>query len=268
MVRKLMKYDFLSYLRSLIPMDIVLLAIAVITRLIQLTEDNSTSYRILLISSVTALVIACIVAAVMTVVLCVARFYRSMFAAEGYLSLTLPVTHSQHILAKTLSSVIVSAVTALSILIALAIATAGEVFAEIVKAGAYLVRIGAERLGSGRVTLWGIEGLILVITASAAVYLMFYFALTVGQTAKKNRILAAVGVLFGLYLLAQILGTVGIVISVANPEIPERILAWLRGMKENSVTFVAAALIVIYVIVGTVYGLLVRVIMRKKLNVE
>ena len=39
-------------------------------------------------------------------------------------------------------------------------------------------------------------------------------------------------------------------------------------MKENSVTFVAAALIVIYVIVGTVYGLLVRVIMRKKLNVE
>ena len=258
MVRKLMKYDFLSYLRSLIPMDIVLLAIAVITRLIQLTEDDSTSYRILLISSVTALVIACIVAAVMTVVLCVARFYRSMFAAEGYLSLTLPVTHSQHILAKTLSS----------ILIALAIATAGEVFAEIVKAGAYLVRIGAERLGSGRVTLWGIEGLILVITASAAVYLMFYFALTVGQTAKKNRILAAVGVLFGLYLLAQILGTVGIVISVANPEIPERILAWLRGMKENSVTFVAAALIVIYVIVGTVYGLLVRVIMRKKLNVE
>ena len=89
-----------------------------------------------------------------------------------------------------------------------------------------------------------------------------------GVTAKKNRILAAVGVLFGLYLLAQILGTVGIVISVANPEIPERILEWLRGMKENSVTFVAAALIVIYVIVGTVYGLLVRVIMRKKLNVE
>ena len=268
MVRKLMKYDFLSYLRSLIPMDIVLLAIAVITRLIQLTEDDSTSYRILLISSVTALAIACIVAVVMTVVLCVGRFYRSMFAAEGYLSLTLPVTHGQHILSKTLSSVIVSAVTVISILVALAIASAGDLLAEILKAGAYLVRKAAEVVGSGRLTLWGVEGLILLITGTAALYLMFYFAFTVGQTAKKNRILAAIGVLFGLYLLTQIIGTIGIVIFVANPEIPERILEWLENMKENAPTVVMAIMIAVYVILGTVYGLLVRTIMRKKLNLE
>ena len=268
MVRKLMKYDFLSYLRSLIPMDIVLLGIAVITRLIQLTEDDSTTYRILLGSSIAALVIACIVAVVMTVVLCVARFYRSLFAAEGYLSLTLPVSHSQHILAKTLSSVIVSAVTVVSILVALAIASAGDVLVEVVRAGTYLVRIAAQEVGIGRIVLWGIEFLVFAVTASAALYLMFYFALTVGQTAKKNRILAAVGVLFGLYLLTQILGTICIVISFANPEIPERIMEWLSNMKENAVTVVLSTMIVIEVILGTVYGLLVRTIMRKKLNVE
>ena len=266
MVRKLMKYDFLSYLRSLIPMDIVLLAIAVITRLIQLTEDDSTSYRILLWSSVTALVIACVVASVMTVVLCAARFHRSLFAAEGYLSLTLPVTHGQHVLAKTLSSVLVSAVTSISILVALVIASLGDVLTEVVRAGAYLIRFGSQRFGGGRFALWGVEGLLLAITAAAAVYLMLYF--TVGQTAKKNRILAAVGVLFGLYLLTQILGTVGIVISVTNPEIPERILEWLEDMRYDSVTFVLSSMIVIEVILGTVYGLLIRTIMRKKLNVE
>ena len=268
MVRKLMKYDFLSYLRSLIPMDIVLLAIAVITRLIQLTEDDSTSYRILLGSSLAALAIACIVALVMTVVLCIARFYRSLFAAEGYLSLTLPVTHGQHILAKTISAVIVSAVTVVSILVALAIASAGDVLAEVVKAGAYLVRIAAREMGTGNVILWIVECIVLAVTATAALYLMFYFCLTVGQTAKKNRILAAVGVAFGLYLLTQILGTIGIVISFANPEIPERILEWLKDMREGAVTFVLSSMIVIEVILGTVYGLLVRVIMRKKLNVE
>ena len=268
MVRKLMKYDFLSYLRSLIPMDIVLLAIAVITRLIQLTEDDSTSYRILLWSSVTALVIACVVASVMTVVLCAARFHRSLFAAEGYLSLTLPVTHGQHVLAKTLSSVLVTAVTSIAILVALVIASLGDVLTEVVRAGAYLIRFGSQRFGGGRFALWGVEGLLLAITAAAAVYLMLYFCLTVGQTAKKNRILAAVGVLFGLYLLTQILGTVGIVISVTNPEIPERILEWLEDMRYDSVTFVLSSMIVIEVILGTVYGLLIRTIMRKKLNVE
>ena len=268
MVRKLMKYDFLSYLRSLIPMDIILLAVAVLTRLIQFFEDDSTSYRILIISSVTALAIASIVAAVMTVVLCVSRFYRNLFAAEGYLSLTLPVTHGQHIFAKTLSSVIVSAITTVSIVLAWAIASAGELLAEIVKAGAYLLRLLAQEIGAGKVTLWSVESLVLLVTGTAAVYLMFYFCLTVGQTAKKNRILAAAGVLFALYLLTQIIGTVCIVISFAHPEIPEKIMKWLQNMKENAVTFILSAAIVIYVILGTVYGLLVRVIMRKKLNVE
>ena len=97
---------------------------------------------------------------------------------------------------------------------------------------------------------------------------MFYFCLTVGQMAKKNRILAAVGVLFALYLLTQILGTVCILISFTNPEIPERILEWLKNMKENAPTIVGSAMIAVYVILSVVYGLLIRVIMRKKLNVE
>ena len=76
------------------------------------------------------------------------------------------------------------------------------------------------------------------------------------------------GVLFGLYLLTQILGTICIIISFTNPEILERIMEWLSNMKENAVTVVLSTMIVIEVILGTVYGLLVRTIMRKKLNVE
>ena len=237
MVKKLMKYDFLAYLRSLIPMDLVLLGIAILTRLEQFFENQSTSYRIMIISSVVALVIASIVALVMTAVLCISRFYRNLFSAEGYLSLTLPVTHSQHILSKTISSILISIVTCLSVLISWSVASAGELFAEICKAGSYLFSLAFSRFGTGHVILWVLEAVLLFIAVTAAFYLMMYACLTIGQLAKKNRILAAVGVFFGYYIFNQILGTVMIIVWVSSPHLAERVRQLFTDLKIAAVDF-------------------------------
>ncbi len=95
MVRKLIKYDFSSYLKLLLPVQLILLGIAALNRIIQLFEDgSSTVYNIVFGSSVFLYVVSIIIAIVLTFVVSIVRFYQGMYSNEGYLSHTLPVTIS------------------------------------------------------------------------------------------------------------------------------------------------------------------------------
>ena len=52
MVRKLIKYDFASYMRLLLPVQLILLGIAALNRIVQLFENNSSAYGIFFTSSI------------------------------------------------------------------------------------------------------------------------------------------------------------------------------------------------------------------------
>ncbi|MCQ2452293.1 MAG: hypothetical protein MJ075_04050 [Oscillospiraceae bacterium] len=270
MVKKLIKYDLLAYLRSLFPMDMVLLGIALLTRIVQCFEPSeaSTGYSVFITSSVVALVIACLVALVMTFVLCITRFYRSLFGAEGYLSLTLPVSHSQHLLAKVCSSLLANLFTLVSLVLAWCIASCGELLTEIIKALLYLVKWLGEAVGSANLALWVPEGLVFLVTSICCVYLLCYFCLTLGQMARKNRILAAIGVFFGYYLLNQFFGTICLLIGINAPPWLENLLEALADMEEGAVHLFLCSGIVWTVLWSVIYGLLIRFIMKRKLNLE
>ena len=102
MVKKLMKFELASYMRSLLPFQLILLGIALLHRFVQLFENDGDAYWTFFSSSTAIIIIACIVTLVATVALCIARFYKNMFTGEGYLSFTLPVTVHQHIRANYL----------------------------------------------------------------------------------------------------------------------------------------------------------------------
>jgi len=268
MVKRLMKYDFLSYLHTLIPLDLVLLGIAVLTRLIRLFENSSTGYSIVQNSSIVALSIASIVALVLTVVMCVTRYYRNLFGAEGYLTLTLPVTNDQHIFSKVLSAVIMNIISLITIILAWCIAGLGDVLPEVWKAGIYLLKELCKLVSGGHVVMWAVEAVVLGIVLTATAYLLLYCCITIGQTAKKNRIASAVGVFFGFYLLSQLVGTIGIIISISCPALVEAIEEFLVNMRYSAVDAVAWFAIAADIILSVVYGLIIRAIMKHKLNIE
>ena len=132
MVKKLIKYDFRSYLRLILPIQLILIGIAALSRLVQLFEGtDSTVYDIVFTSSVVLYVIAAIVTLVLTAIVAIVRFYQGMYANEGYLNHTLPVTPAQHILSKLLVSMLFELGSLLAVFISFCVITLGELNIEI-----------------------------------------------------------------------------------------------------------------------------------------
>ncbi len=269
MVKKLLKYEFISFAKTILPMEIILLGIAVLTRFIQFFEDDSVTYRIFSISSVVALVISCIVCLVMTVFVNLIRFYRNLYTGEGYLTLTLPVTHHQHILSKLIAAVCSTIFSVISILLAIAISTAGEVFHELLKAFGYLFGLFTQKLGADA-WLYVLEFLILALLMTTSEYLLCYGCITVGQMAKKNRVLAAFGVFFGYYMFGQVLSTVLLVITgnFYKELHLDELLRWFSENPRPAAHIILISLSAFAILMGCIYYLITHKLMKQKLNLE
>ena len=108
MLKKLLKYEFKATARTYGGMYLALLAASVLFggSVWRWNSTNSDAYSALvgLMSLVyTAVIIGTVVVTIMTIV---QRFYRNLLGREGYLMHTLPVTESQLILSKLISSVV------------------------------------------------------------------------------------------------------------------------------------------------------------------
>ena len=58
MVKKLFKHEFIAYMRALLPMHLIMLGVAALTRFVYFFENESTSFMIVGRSSIIALVIS------------------------------------------------------------------------------------------------------------------------------------------------------------------------------------------------------------------
>ena len=155
--------------------------------------------------------------------------------------------------------------------IGVCIATAGEFCVEIFKAIGYILSHISKYIGAANVTFYIIEFIILFVVALFTEYLLFYACITLGQTAKKNRVAAAVGIYFGYYYATQILATIAIMIF-SSIEFSIEFL----NMIEDFVTKNAKGLvhggfalgIIITALMGFVYYIISLKVMQKKLNIE
>ncbi|MBE6718600.1 MAG: hypothetical protein E7574_05045 [Ruminococcaceae bacterium] len=211
MVRKLFKHEFIAYIRALLPMYVVLLGIAALTRFVVFFESDSAVYNIVIWSSIIALVIASIVCLVLSFLNVVTRYYKNMFTHEGYLTLTLPVTSAQHIWVKVTAGVVSILAGFVMIVLAVCVATAGELNIELFKALFYLLN-DAQDLFEGHFIPYLIEIMILFLVALFSGTLLFYACISIGQLSNKNRIAAAIGVFFAYYFVTQILSTVFMIV--------------------------------------------------------
>ena len=273
MVKKLFKHEFLAHLRIMGVVYVILLTIAGAGRLIQCFEQDNIPYKIVSSASILTYCVSVMGAFAFTFVLAIVRFYKNLFTAEGYLSFTLPVTPTQHILVKSVTAVAMANVSMLAVLLSVCIVTAGEVLVEVWKAFAYLLRKVTEVIG-GHTALFSLELLLWLLIASFSGLLLYYTCIAVGQMFKKNRILSAVGVYFIYYIFTQIISTIFVVVfsAVSLTEGFQRFLLQLgQFIQQHPYVFIHSCLwtgIVLTAAYGLVMFLVTRRIITRKLNLE
>ncbi len=269
MVRKLFKHEFLSYARIMLPIYAVLIGVSGLNRLIQLFEQDGVVYGIAFVSSIIAYVVSIVLALVLTYINAITRYYKNLFTGEGYLSFTLPVTPTQHLWVKSVTVLAVEFVTLLVILGSVAIITSGDVLTEIFKSIGYLYN-EAEYYLKGHLPFYIAEVLVLMLVTSFTSIMMFYFCITLGQLARKNRVLAAVGVYFGLYMLSQAIYTVGmIILSIFGEQLGiEALFTMIAERPLQSAHWILGSAALLYLLGSAVYFLICRAIIKNKLNLE
>jgi len=273
MVKKLFKHEFLAYIRALLPMHLILLGIAALTRFVCFFENDSPVYNIVFTSSVIALVIACLVCLGLSFLKVITRYYKNMFTHEGYLTLTLPVTSVQHIWVKVTSGVVSILAGFVAIFLAVCVATAGELNIELIKAAFYLIGV-FQKNSDGNYIYFMIEFMIMAIVALYAVTLLCYACISIGQLTNKNRVAAAIGVFCAHYFITQIIST--IIIIVSHNYLIEfydgwfwYILSYLIGARpyiDRHLSIIIPTIVI--ALLGWGYFAVSNHILKKKLNLE
>ena len=269
MVKKLLKHEMIAYSRTMLIIEAIVLGFAIIARCIWAFETDSITYDIVNTSSIIAFVISIIVCLVFTVVIGITRFYKNLFGREGYLSFTLPVTIDQHVISKLLIALLYCVISVVAVIVALMIAGIGDPTLEVIKAIAYLAqRYFAVFKANG--AFYILEAVIAVIVIIASEFLKYYACISVGQMAKKNRVLASFGAYFGYYIFCQILGTIFIIFMTTCYEyLPlEAIEEFVVKHPFGTIHIVIIAIAVFYALLSVAYYFVSRQIIKHRLNLE
>ena len=269
MVSKLFKYEAKYYLRLFIPFGLIVLATALFMRILFEFKMDNVVYDIVYGSTQLLFGVSIAVCFGTVTALSITRFYKNLYGSEGYLSFTLPVTATAHITSKLLASFVFYMSALLVSFVGFAIATAGEVFTEFVKAGTYLFELFFEQY-KWKLVLFIFEILMCALAVLVFEILLFYTCISLGQIAKKAKVLMSFVYYFIYYAITQVIGTVlVIVITVLSATGDmERIL---KFFIDNIDWIIHAAPIGFFLAIcgiSAIFFVVNRSIMTKKLNLE
>lgn len=208
MLGKLIKYDFKSCGRILLPLFALSVALSAVLRLAlviapyiwepvqRLLEGSATFLGALLLFVIT----------ILTFVALVVRFYQSLISGEGYLSFTLPVSATSHLLSRLIVSCCFMLASLVVTLISMAIFIPGFVsgFAELLTQPMTFYENGEAvnyTLGGMPFYLWlSAIGLVLFVALVGAItnFLHIYASFAIGSQFGRHRILSSVVAYFVL----------------------------------------------------------------------
>lgn len=228
MLGKLLKYDFRSLSRTLVPMQLGVLGLSLLCSVfltINMRWSNANTgagmignmFDTIVVLFTVIVAIAIISSLFVAFFLVMQRFYRSILSDEGYLTFTLPVSTTNIMWSKLITGfvwiLVSTVVVVLSVLILVLIGSAesGIVNMDAIREISlfFSTVFGNWR---GAYTLGVFEALLCLIIGSAAQLLQLYFSIIVGgMLSKKHRILAAIG---SYFVINFAIGSVSSIISI------------------------------------------------------
>ncbi len=268
MVKKLIKHEFIYYLRTLAIFLPVMLFMGLSTCIVQLIKNETVWFLIIQVGSYSLLVIGTIACALITSILGIVRFYKNMYSSEGYLTFTLPISNNQHIFAKLITYVTCEIVSLLVVIISWFIALAPhlhflpQLFKELIE----LLKL----INAGDVILFTFETIIMLIIGVFSTPLLYYACISIGQLAKKNRILLAIGAYYIYTVIVQALSTIASAIFTLFGTMGafENIAIFITEHPSVSIHGFMWITIIFSAAVSFVFYLITKKIMDNKLNLE
>ncbi len=258
MLGKLIKYEFRATGRVFLPMFGALLIIALISRLF-----ISLRFETPMIIGIVLSVIMIISIFVITLIVTLQRFYKNLLTNEGYLMFTLPVHTDSLIWSKLIVASIWNILSVIIVLIAVGIMAItefnlGDCF-----------RVIAEFLNStgiGGVTLgvFIVEFIILTLSSLLSGILVFYACMSVSLLMNKHRVLFSFVAFLVISTIGQILSGICVPIVIAT-NFSDTFMSWALIPQVHFVQLIG---IFINVVIGIIFYILTRYMLKNKLNLE
>lgn len=259
MLNKLLKYEFKSTGRTFLPIYGALLITSFLTRLFVFNKDFSNSFFLSLFQVVISSLFGFLLMAVfiLTLVVSLQRFYKNLLGEEGYLSMTLPVRPWQHILCKSLTSLVWYIFSSIAAILAFVIlAYEKGMLGDFFKAIITLIRRGS--LNAQILTACG-EFFLFAALGILAFTMMLYASMALGQLSANKRLLTSFGAFLALNFLVQIL--MGVLGNLAAQ--------WIFPVSDDWAIHVALLLSIaleIFFLAG--FFFITNHILSRKLNLE
>lgn len=206
MLRKLMKYEIKATARTFLPLYIVLIAFALINRLIGAFSQRSFGAPDII--SLSLYIIILIGLFVMTFIVMITRFYKNLLSDEGYLMFTLPLKTSNLIISKLLISMMWLVISLITALLSILIIASREVSVfEIIDQFRYAWQVVYSNLGP---SLWltVAEILISFVLGIISGILIIYASIALGHLLNKHKIPASFGAFLFLNTITQIVSAI------------------------------------------------------------
>ena len=205
MFLKLLKQDFRATARLMLPVYAAAILLALFNRLSLALQDGRVESHFLymftqLASVLFVLTMTAIV--VMSFVLMIVRFHRNYMTDEGYLMFTLPVSTAELIFSKLLTAIFWFLCSVLIFWVSTVIVSHNSDMLDIFVVG----DISAFRTPEGKRLLLGIA--LFLALAGICGCLLFYAAMSIGQSFRSHKTLGTVLAFFALYIVMQVLSSV------------------------------------------------------------
>lgn len=292
MLKKLLKYEYKSVSRILVPAILGTIALALLTAVLFkisytfLPPENeviieegvvvgvSMTNNILSVILLTLLIfsIIAIIASVFVIgFILLQRYYKNFFGDEGYLTFTLPVKTSAHLTAKLISGVFwmllggIGVVISVFVLVVFGTAEKGQIInKEVLDTFSMLFKELFEMVGVGDGVAYIIELVLLIFIQCIAQMLLFYLAITLGSIiAKKHKVLTSVGMYLGINAAAGTIINIIAAIVFGKVYITNNL-----SVFANSAHLFFILFIVLYSVISVVVFILINDLLRRKLNLE
>ena len=273
MLGKLMKYEFKSVARTLLPAYLAVLVFALLSRFVIQNDSladigDGVLIGILMFIYSLAIMALCII----TIIIVIQRFRKNLMGDEAYLSHTLPVSIDSHIWSKAIIAFIWSIFSTLIIFISIFILVVNSDVLQSISV--FLTEFPAVYNEYIKIPfpVFILESILTLSVSGITSILSFYAALSIGHQFKKHKLLGAMLAYLGISLILNILwrfsGSIlydmydaifsGIYYSYSYNF--EALAAAING------TFIATCLI--SVIQGAICYFITRVLLGKRLNLE
>lgn len=211
MVRKLYKNEFLALFKWIIPLNLLCLVVAIISRInLEYTDTDAGE----IVSAIMAFVFMLSVIALITIsfVIVVVRFYKNLLSNEGYLTFTVPVSTGTHIICKLLCGTSVLLMSFFMLGLSLTIVASKGFsyinFAEMKESLELAFAVDFSVVPLYRVVVLIVSYALYGLFALMNSILLVYAAMALGHRSRKNRVSWSVGWYFIISTARSVINSV------------------------------------------------------------